>query len=405
MLAVLTTHPIQYQVPLWKTLSASGKVPLRVFYMSDLGLKSRFDPGFGRAVAWDIDLLAGYDHEFIDVRASSSTDSFVWLRLKRGFTEILVSRGVRALWIQGWQVAAYWQAVLAARRIDVEVWLRGETNLRSSREGLARGMKRVIVRRFLGRVDRFLYIGEANRQFYLSQGIGTNHMIAAPYCVDNARFASQASRLRPDRQALRRQWCIPDEAFCFLFLGKLIPKKRAGDLIAAVRGLQTRDTGRPLHILFVGTGELDKELRQSCLISFDAAGHGSRGSEAAPPASFVGFLNQTEVTQSYVAADCLVLPSDASENWGLVVNEAMASGLPCVTSDACGCVEDLILPICAQLSYPVGDIGRLQQCLEAVMARPPSSSLLESRVENYSLLRTVEAVEHLYAQTTSNMPA
>ena len=37
MLAVLTTHPIQYQVPLWKALSARGKVPFRVFYMSDLG--------------------------------------------------------------------------------------------------------------------------------------------------------------------------------------------------------------------------------------------------------------------------------------------------------------------------------------------------------------------------------
>ena len=74
MLAVLTTHPIQYQVPLWKALSARGQMPFRVFYMSDLGLKNRFDPGFGRKLAWDIDLLAGYDHEFIGVRAGSSQE-------------------------------------------------------------------------------------------------------------------------------------------------------------------------------------------------------------------------------------------------------------------------------------------------------------------------------------------
>ena len=62
---------------------------------------------------------------------------------------------------------------------------------------------------------------------------------------------------------------------------------------------------------------------------------------AKPRASFTGFLNQTEVSRAYVAADCLVLPSDYSETWGLVVNEAMASGLPCIISDRCGCAPDL----------------------------------------------------------------
>ena len=163
-------------------------------------------------------------------------------------------------------------------------------------------------------------------------------------------------------------------------------------------GLQKQGLGRPLHILFVGAGELDEELRRSCMIAFDAAGHSSGAGEAAPPASFLGFLNQTEVAKAYVAADCLVLPSDASETWGLVVNEAMASGLPCVTSDACGCVEDLVLPIRSELSYPVGNIFRLQQSLQAVMANPPRSALLEDRIERYNPLRTVETVEQLYAE-------
>jgi glycosyltransferase involved in cell wall biosynthesis len=60
-----------------------------------------------------------------------------------------------------------------------------------------------------------------------------------------------------------------------------------------------------------------------------------------PPASFCGFLNQTEISRAYVAADCLVLPSDYGETWGLVVNEALATGLPCLVSDACGCAEEL----------------------------------------------------------------
>jgi hypothetical protein len=81
-----------------------------------------------------------------------------------------------------------------------------------------------------------------------------------------------------------------------LFCGKFIPKKRPLDLVGAAK-----------------------------LLLRDAA----------------GFLNQTEISRAYVAADCLVLPSDYRETWGLVVNEAMASGLPCIISDQCGCAEDL----------------------------------------------------------------
>jgi glycosyltransferase involved in cell wall biosynthesis len=55
-------------------------------------------------------------------------------------------------------------------------------------------------------------------------------------------------------------------------------------------------------------------------------------------------LNQTEIVRAYVAADCLVLPSDAGETWGLVVNEAMACGCPALVSDLAGCVYDLVEP-------------------------------------------------------------
>jgi glycosyltransferase involved in cell wall biosynthesis len=404
MLAILTTHPIQYQVPLWKALSARGKVPFRVLYMSDLGLTPRFDAGFGREVSWDIDLMAGYDHQFVSVWETRIQASFFWLSLKPGFGEVLRRLGVNALWIQGWQVIAYWQAVFEARRVGVEVWLRGETNLRSNGKGAMPAVKQALLRRLLERVDRLLYVGEANRRFYLSQGIPTNRLVPAPYCVDNARFAAQASAVRLDRQTLRRQWRIPNDAFCFLFIGKLIPKKRPADLVAAVRGLQKK-CSRPLHILFVGTGELKDELRQSCKVAFDTQGPCFNKGDASVPASFIGFLNQTEVSQAYVAADCLVLPSGANETWGLVVNEAMASGLPCITSDACGCSEDLIVPIVPELSYPVGDISRLQQSLAAAMAKPPSSSLLESQIDAYAPLRTIETVEQLYSGTLKRKAA
>ena len=115
-----------------------------------------------------------------------------------------------------------------------------------------------------------------------------------------------------------------------------------------------------------------------------------------PNASFAGFLNQSEISRAYVAADCLVLPSDAQETWGLVVNEAMASGLPSIVSNACGCVEDLIEPIRPDLSYPVGDIAALERAMAAVITRPPKSELLRAHIAKYDTRQTIDTVERLY---------
>jgi glycosyltransferase involved in cell wall biosynthesis len=409
VLAVLTTHPIQYQAPLWKELAARKKIPFKVFYMSDQGLEARFDPGFGKSLSWDIDLLGGYEYKFLDTNRGPRWDSFWGLRLKRGFGSALRQMGADVLWIQGWQVAAYWQAVLEARQAGAEVWLRGETNVRSNAGGIKRQFKRLFLRELLRRVDRLLYIGEANRQFYLKQGIGVKRLAPAPYCVDNRRFAAAAAAARPERHRIREEWRIPADAFCFVFAGKFIAKKRPFDLIEATRRLRLALPGKKIHLLWVGMGELGGELRQASHTCFDeeTAELGSiPNGRDGPNASFVGFLNQSEISRAYVAADCLVLPSDANETWGLVVNEAMASGLPCIVSNACGCVEDLVEPIRPDLSYPVGNIIALERAMAAAITRPPSPELLGAHISKYDVTQTIDTVESLYFEalrrTTTN---
>jgi glycosyltransferase involved in cell wall biosynthesis len=387
----------------WKALAARGNVPFKVFYMSDQGLETRFDPGFGKSLSWDIDLLGNYECEFLDTHKGTQPDSFWRLLLRHGFGRRLRQIGANVLWIQGWQVAAYWQAVFGARRAGTEVWLRGETNARSNAGRIGRQFKRRLLGQLLRRVDRFLYIGEANRQFYLEQGIASEQLAAAPYCVDNARFAAAANVARTERDCIRQGWRIPPEAFCFLFAGKFMVKKRPFDLIEAARRLQHRSLGKKIHLLWVGTGELGDGLRRACNVCFDAetkAGVNLRR-HSEPNASFVGFLNQSEISRAYVAADCLVLPSDARETWGLVVNEAMASGLPCVVSDSCGCAEDLITPIRPDLCYPVGDVMALERAMAAVTADTPPLQLLRAQISKYDVSKTADAVESLYLERFS----
>ena len=193
---------------------------------------------------------------------------------------------------------------------------------------------------------------------------------------------------------MRAKWAIPPDAFCALFVGKLIGKKRPLDFVAAAGRLVGE---KPIHLLFVGSGELDPAVREECTVAYDAGlVAATRSRQMRPAASFAGFLNQSEIAAAYVAADVLVLPSEATETWGLVTNEAMACGLPVIVSDACGCSDDLVVPHRPDLCFPVGDIDALAGCLRSAMRAPPTSSELADIIARYDVTRTVECVEQLY---------
>jgi glycosyltransferase involved in cell wall biosynthesis len=200
--------------------------------------------------------------------------------------------------------------------------------------------------------------------------------------------------------AFRSEWGIPDDAFCILFCGKFVPKKRPSDIIAAVRLLHADGRIPKIHLLFVGSGELGGGLRRDCSVAFDAEGGGSQGSIAdgpwRPSATFAGFLNQTEISRAYVSADCLVLPSDSGETWGLVVNEAMASGLPCAASRACGCTEDLLSSRWPERAFDLGDHAGLANAIAAIHDGVRSAETGRHQVASHSIQVSLDQVSRLY---------
>jgi glycosyltransferase involved in cell wall biosynthesis len=400
MLAILTTHPIQYQVPIWRALAECGRVSFEVWYLTDFGVRPSADREFGKTFAWDIELLDGYPHRFIKTAAGASPVTFWRCHTRERLRDRMRRSGTKALWIQGWQVAAYWQAVRAAKASGVEIWLRGESNDLAPVPFWKRPVKRAVLGRLFAQVDRFLYIGAANRRLYESFGVVDARLYPAPYAVDNERFAQQAVALRPQRNALRRRWRIAQDAFCVLFCGKFIAKKRPLDLIAAAGLLRAEGRVPNIHLLFVGSGQLGAALRHACGVAYDAEAEAVQGAAsgdaltgviAQPLGSFAGFLNQTEISRAYVAADCLVLPSDQGETWGLVANEALASGLACLVSDACGCSEDLVSD---QYSYPLGNIRCLADKLERLQRERPSVSFQQLP----SIDQTVSTINRAYAE-------
>jgi glycosyltransferase involved in cell wall biosynthesis len=399
MLAILTTHPIQYQVPIWKALAMSGSVPFEVWYLTDHGIRPTLDGEFGKTFTWDIDTLSGYPYRFIETRKGASPVTVWQCRMRERLRHRLANFKVKALWIQGWQVAAYWQAAREAKAVGVEVWLRAESNDLALLPLWKSAIKRIALGQLFSQVDRFLYIGTANKRLYQSFGVSQSRLYAAPYAVDNERFAKQAAAISAERTQLRQGWGIADDAFCALFCGKLIGKKRPMDLVMAARELRLDDRLPNIHLLFAGSGELGQSLRNFCNVVYDAERgngpfHGINSSvvKNGPPASFAGFLNQTEISRAYIAADCLVLPSDHGETWGLVVNEALASGLPCLVSDACGCAEDLATE---ELSFAMGDVQALANKLVTLHSRQSTPKI--PKLPSFD--ECISTISQIYLQT------
>jgi glycosyltransferase involved in cell wall biosynthesis len=411
VLAIVTTHPIQYQTPIWRALAADGRVPFEVWYITRHGVEASLDREFGTTFRWDIDTLSGYPYRFLETARSAVPWDFRKCRLRERLRDRIRQSGATAVWVQGWQVAAYWQAAWEAKAAGVELWLRGESNDLSPTPAWKRPLKVTAHRQLFTRVDRFLYIGSANRRLYRSYGIPESRLHPAPYAIDNQRFARQATALRPQRWELRRGWGIAEDAFCLLFCGKFIKKKRPMDVVEAARVLRSDGRLPNIHLLFAGSGELGAALRHACTVVHDAereTGKAPRSAESfsardgAPVASFAGFLNQTEISRAYVAADCLVLPSEHGETWGLVVNEALASGTPAIASTSCGCTEDLLRSSPGKRSFAAGDVRAFAEALITVRDADPCASESMELLANYDFSKTVETVQHLYtlAKTT-----
>jgi glycosyltransferase involved in cell wall biosynthesis len=410
MLAIITTHPVQYQTPIWQALATDGRVPFEVWYITRHGVEASLDREFGTTFRWDIDTLAGYPHQVLETARGAVPWDFRKCHLRERLRDRIRQSGATAVWVQGWQVAAYWQAVWEAKAAGVELWLRGESNDLAPTQAWKRPLKRIALGQLFRRVDRFLYVGSANRRLYRNFDIPQSRLHPAPYAIDNQRFAGQANALRPQRWELRRRWGIADDAYCVLFCGKFINKKRPMDVVEAARLLRSDGRLPNIHLLFAGSGELGGALRHTCTVVHDAereTGKPLRSEESfsarggAPVASFAGFLNQTEISHAYVAADCLVLPSEHGETWGLVVNEALASGTPAIASTSCGCAEDLLPSTSGGRSFPAGDVRALAEALLMVRGADASASESMELLAKYDFSKTVETVQYLYASVAA----
>ena len=349
----VATHPIQYQVPWFCALARRAEIDFEVWFLGIPNAQQQ-GRGFGVAFTWDIPLLDGYrwkqlgDH----VVGNDILSGALATRLRDPVTLLRESK-CDVLLLTGWLPLPLFQLARAGKRLRIPCLIRGDSNELKPRAAWSRLIHRLLLRHY----DGFLAVGKANRDFYVTHGVASERLFPCRHFVDNERFFLAASAQREHRSLLRRSLGVPEDATCFIYAGKLEPKKRILDLLEALR-MVSRTPGAPrTHVLVVGTGGLLETARNF------AASH-------ALPASFAGFLNQSEIANAYAAADCIVLPSDYGETWGLVVNEAMACGLPAIVSDRVGCGPDLVTDGITGRVFPFGDTAALAGAMVSLATDP-----------------------------------
>lgn len=404
MLVILATHPIQYQAPLFQALAKNTSIPFEVWYLTSHGVKSTLDSEFGKSFSWDIDLFSGYKYCF-PPNEPKDLKGFWKVGLPSYYINKLSSGQVSALFVAGWNVRACWQAVWLAKKNGIPVWMRGDSNDLKKDNFVKAVVKRTVLSIYFKGISKFLCVGKSNRRLYESYGINNSRLEFAPHAVDNDRFFNDRNRLFPSRKDIRNNWCIPDNAFCLLFVGKFVDIKRPLDILKAVELLNLNNPKFLFHVLFVGTGELGLKLRNQVKIAFDVDANLKTNlpqtNQNSVGASFTGFLNQSEISKAYVAADVLIL-SSKSETWGLVVNEALSSLLPAIVSDSCGCAEDLISPLAPSLVYQSGNILDLSRSILYAISNPTAPENIKSVISSYSYKTTTDLIEYLWSRLDKN---
>jgi glycosyltransferase involved in cell wall biosynthesis len=344
-LVVLERHPVQYHAPVYRAVQALG-VPVVAVYGSDCSVAGYKDREFGVEFSWDVDLLSGYEARFLNRVGGGRPPADGEVRAD-GLGRVLAEIDPAAILLLG-----YWSrfdrgAIRSALRAGRPILFRGETTDHTRRRSWLKSVLRdALLRRFYARCRRLLYIGQRSLAHFRRLGCPESKLVFSPYCVETSPFRTDEGARTELRDATRAELGVRPDQLVFLFSGKLVPRKGVDLLPAAVRQLPADLAGRVV-LVFLGDGELRGPL--------------ARAAEGSPavPVRFPGFQNQTRLSRFYQAADLLILPSRESESWGLVVNEALHHGLPCVVSDRVGSAPDLIKPGETGEVTPGDDSGQL----------------------------------------------
>lgn len=334
---------------MWRMLASTPGVSVHVYYASDHSVRGAVDEKFGVPLKWDVPVLAGYPHSFMNRRSLLENRIHFFRHDRKDVNDILKKGEFDAALIFAYDSLLQLRVLRAANRAKIPIMLRAD-NLDGTnpKRSLAKATaRRYILKWLYRRMDAMLGVGAYTQRHYLEHGVPAERIFFSPHCVDDQLFEEQRAAFAGLRDEIRNKLGFGPGDFVFLFVGKMIEIKNPLLLAEALKRLP--DLQR-MGFLAVGDGKLRAAFEhrtRDCL--------GDR-------AVFTGFVNQSELGRYYTSADAMIL-SSRSETWGLVVNEAQIFGLPVIVSDKVGCREDLVIQGETGYVFPSGDAAALAEAM------------------------------------------
>ncbi len=368
-LGIVQARPTQFDGPLFRWLTQSGKLELKVYFAANDDKPIAVDPELGIAPGWNETITSGYVSAF---RSKGLGGSLSFLREILGGKHDLVI------------VAGYtrWVIVLAALWLRIcgrPVGMRSDSTLLGRRLG---SMKEILKRTILRRGFSWMFrtghpTGTLARANLIHYGFKDSSLFLFPYNVDGD-YLYRRSLCIDEIQELRRRYEIAADAFVVLGVLKFIPRE---DPMTLVRGFLRMAMRHPEAVLLlVGDGELrgtiEEHIRES----------GTRNIKLA------GYVPYAELGYYFGLAGVFVHPA-LGESWGVSVNEALACGCPTVAADTVGAAVDLVVPGRTGFCFRAGDSDSLAKCLEAIVGDESLRADMRENARAMSLQWTYQQTE------------
>jgi glycosyltransferase involved in cell wall biosynthesis len=384
---VWDTHPVQYRGPLYSLLSAETGGHLMVIYESNYSLRGYHDAEFGREIAWDTPLLDGYNNKVLPTMDRPAAAVFL-ARFFDALRTLMQDRPMACLHVHP-HTPATSAAYCAAALLGIPQWLRVETQDEAfERRPWKEALRKLVWTIFYAPLSRAFYIGELNRHHFLAHGFRPTQLRPARYgVVDGIRRWSK-ERKQAERLRLRQELAIPADALVIGFCGKFITKKDPALLLESYQKISA-STGRACHLLYIGSGKLENELRV-------------RAKAISDRIHFAGFINQQALPAYYLAMDVFVLPSRRQgETWGLVVNEALHAGCAVAMSAAVGCAADFGHWTRCRV-FSLGDADACAEAIIALTGFERDFDWCSDQLDDYSLDRAAQTLASEFRAALAN---
>jgi len=311
---LLTNIITPYIIPLFNYIDKNGDFDFNVVALAETE-KNREWKSIKKEINFDYKILSGW-HLFFYKKEREIATHLNW-----GVFKSLFRYNPDIIIIGGYNNLAYWQAFFYCKvfRKKYVLW-NGTTLLSVGRMG---GIYRLIKRIIVKGADRWIAYGTKAKEYLEYLGADPKNIYVSINTVDVNFFYKAVFRYRNSKNFLEERKQFPK--IMLLYVGQIVDRKGVKQLLKSLNILHDPEVG----LLIVGSGPEEKNLREFCK------------ENRLNNIFFEGFHQQGALPKYYALADIFILPS-LQEVWGLVVNEALASGLFVLCSKYAGVAYDLI---------------------------------------------------------------